>query len=122
MSRVLAKHSISIQPLPNVSVIRLEDPIGRHRRHAGPTPGTDRAGTSAAGFGGGATGSRPTTRERGEEPPSAEEQLVEKLRRIEALHARPGSDGERQAAARARERIEARLKVLEAEEPPIEHR
>jgi hypothetical protein len=51
-----------------------------------------------------------------------EEQLVEKLRRIEALHARPGSEGERQAAERARERIQAQLKQLEAEEPPIEFR
>jgi hypothetical protein len=41
---------------------------------------------------------------------------VEKLRRIEALHARPGSEGERQAAERARGRIQARLKQLEAEE------
>jgi hypothetical protein len=47
---------------------------------------------------------------------------VERLRRIEALHARPGSEGERQAAERARERIQARLKQLEAEEPPIEIR
>jgi hypothetical protein len=54
--------------------------------------------------------------------PSPEQQLVEKLRRIEALHARPGSEGERQAAERARERIQARLKELEAEEPPIEFR
>ena len=54
--------------------------------------------------------------------PSPEQQLVEKLRRIEALHARPGSEGERQAAERARERIQTRLKELEAEEPPIEFR
>ena len=47
---------------------------------------------------------------------------MEKLRRIEALHARPGSEGERQAAERARERIQARLNQLEAEEPPIEFR
>lgn len=47
---------------------------------------------------------------------------MEKLRRIEALHARPGSEGERQAAERARERIQERLKQLEAEEPPIEFR
>jgi hypothetical protein len=47
---------------------------------------------------------------------------VEKLRRIEALHARPGSEGERQAAEQARERIQARLKQMEAEEPPIEFR
>ena len=44
------------------------------------------------------------------------------LRRIEAVHARPGSEGERQAAARARARIEARLKELEAEDPPVEYR
>ena len=55
-------------------------------------------------------------------PDSREQQLVEKLRRIEALHARPGSEGERQAAERARERIQARLKQLEAEEPPVEFR
>ena len=47
---------------------------------------------------------------------------MEKLRRIEALHARPGSEGERHAAERARERIQARLRELEAEEPPIEFR
>ncbi len=47
---------------------------------------------------------------------------MEKLRRIEALHARPGSEGERQAAERARERIQARLKRLDAEEPPVEYR
>ena len=60
------------------------------------------------------------TRERGAPPQGPEQQLVEKLRRIEALHARPGSEGERHAAERARERIQARLKQLEAEEPPIE--
>ncbi|MFN9645457.1 MAG: hypothetical protein ACK6BG_10165 [Cyanobacteriota bacterium] len=53
---------------------------------------------------------------------SLEQQLVEKLRRIEALHARPGSEGERQAAAQARERILERLRQLETEEPPIEFR
>jgi hypothetical protein len=55
-------------------------------------------------------------------PDSREQQQVEKLRRIEALHARPGSEGERQAAERARERIQARLKQQEAEEPPVEFR
>ena len=35
---------------------------------------------------------------------------------------RPGSEAERQAAERARERIQARLKQLEAEEPPIKFR
>ena len=53
---------------------------------------------------------------------SPEEQLVEKLRRIEALHARAASDGEKVAAQRARQRIQARLKQLAAEEPPIEFR
>ena len=53
---------------------------------------------------------------------SPEEQLVEKLRRSEALHARAGSDGEKVAAQRARQRIQARLKQLAAEEPPIEFR
>jgi hypothetical protein len=55
-------------------------------------------------------------------PAGPEEQLVAKLRRIEALFARPGSDGERVAAERARERIQARLRELAAEEPPVEHR
>lgn len=45
-----------------------------------------------------------------------------KLRRIEALFARPGSEGEKVAAARARERIRARLRQLAAEEPPVEFR
>ncbi len=53
---------------------------------------------------------------------SPEEQLVDKLRRIEALHARAGSDGEKVAAQRARQRIQARLQQLAAEEPPIEFR
>ena len=61
-------------------------------------------------------------RDRPAPPPGPEQQLVDKLRRIEALHARPGSEGERHAAERARERIQARLKELEAEEPPIEFR
>ncbi|MEB3332230.1 MAG: hypothetical protein VKI83_07045 [Synechococcaceae cyanobacterium] len=55
-------------------------------------------------------------------PPGPEEQLVAKLRRIEALFARPGSEGERVAAERARERIQARLAELAAEEPPLEFR
>jgi hypothetical protein len=58
-------------------------------------------------------------------PPASkgpEEQLVEKLRRIEALYARAGTDGERVAAARARQRIQSRLEQLAAAEPPIEYR
>lgn len=51
-----------------------------------------------------------------------EAQLVAKLQRIEALHARAGSEGERVAAERARERIKARLAELAAEEPPVEFR
>lgn len=47
---------------------------------------------------------------------------MEKLRRIEALFARPATDGERVAAERARERIQARLRELAAEEPPVEFR
>jgi hypothetical protein len=47
---------------------------------------------------------------------------VEKLRRIEALHARAGSEGEREAAQRARQRIQARLRELATEDAPIEFR
>ncbi|WP_309691182.1 hypothetical protein [Armatimonas sp.] len=51
-----------------------------------------------------------------------EEKLVEKLRRIEALYARPGTVGEREAAAGARERILARLKEVEKVEPLVEYK
>jgi hypothetical protein len=51
-----------------------------------------------------------------------EERLVEKLRRIEALFARPGTEGERIAAERARERIRARLREVEKEDPAIEYK
>ena len=44
------------------------------------------------------------------------------MRRIEALHARAGSDGEKVAAQRARQRIQARLQQLASEEPPTEFR
>lgn len=53
---------------------------------------------------------------------SPEAQLVAKLQRIEALYARAGSEGERIAAERARERIRARLAELAAAEPPVEYR
>jgi hypothetical protein len=53
---------------------------------------------------------------------SEEERLVEKLRRIEALFARPGTEGERIAAERARERILARLKEVEKEDPAVEYK
>ena len=64
----------------------------------------------------------PTREELGATPGSPEEQLVAKLLRIEALFARAGSEGERVAAERARDRIKARLEQLAAEEPPIEFR
>lgn len=41
---------------------------------------------------------------------SDEQNLIEKLRRIEALFSRPGTDGERDAAARARDRILQKLR------------
>jgi len=63
-----------------------------------------------------------TNRRNAVAPASAEEQLVQKLQRIEALFSRAGSVGEKVAAARARERIQERLKQLAAEEPPIEFR
>lgn len=81
-----------------------------------------RSRSRAAGFNAAAADPAADTCQRGAPPPGPEQQLVEKLRRIEALHARPGSEGERQAAERARDRIQARLKQLEAEEPPIEFR
>jgi hypothetical protein len=51
-----------------------------------------------------------------------EERLIEKLRRIEALFARPGTEGERIAAERARERILSRLGEAEKRDPAIEYR
>lgn len=53
---------------------------------------------------------------------SEEERLVEKLRRIEALFSRPGTEGERIAAERARERILARLKEVEKVDPAVEYK
>jgi hypothetical protein len=53
---------------------------------------------------------------------SNEERLIEKLRRIEAVFARPGTDGERMAAERARERIIARLREVEREDRAVEYR
>jgi len=51
---------------------------------------------------------------------STESQLRDKLRKIEALFAGAGTDGERLAAEAARERIRARLKDAERADPPIE--
>jgi hypothetical protein len=50
-----------------------------------------------------------------------EAKLIEKLRRIEALHAGATTDGERIAAAEAKKRILARLGELQRADPPIEH-
>jgi len=85
----------------------------RRRNRPNNQQGTGRSGRADAG---------PQARVPATEPDSREHQLVEKLRRIEALHARPGSEGEREAAERARERIQERLRQLEAEEPPVEFR
>ena len=51
-----------------------------------------------------------------------EEKLIEKLRRIEALYARPGTQGEREAAGSARGRILARLAEIEKTEALEEFR
>ena len=51
-----------------------------------------------------------------------EQQLIAKLRKIEALFSNPGTDGERQAAASASQRIRARLAAIEATEPAVEFR
>ncbi|MFN2425464.1 MAG: hypothetical protein ABR587_03345 [Candidatus Binatia bacterium] len=62
---------------------------------------------------------------------SDERNLIEKLRRIEALFSRPGTEGERDAASRARDRILERLRqttphasnhTSAPEEPAIEYR
>jgi len=50
-----------------------------------------------------------------------EERLVEKLQHIERLFAGAATPGERDAAARARERIAARLKEQERVEPAVEY-
>lgn len=51
-----------------------------------------------------------------------EQELIAKLRKIEQLFARPGTDGERQAAQHASNRLRARLEALEPREPAIEYR
>lgn len=51
-----------------------------------------------------------------------ERRLAEKLSRIEALFAGATTDGERTAAAGARERILALLREVEARERPVEYR
>lgn len=49
-----------------------------------------------------------------------EERLLEKLSRIEALHAGATTEGERDAAAHARGRIQEKLRSLGASSPPEE--
>lgn len=53
-------------------------------------------------------------------PGMDESKLIEKLRRIEALHAGATTDGERVAAAEARKRILARLASVQPEDPPVD--
>jgi hypothetical protein len=48
--------------------------------------------------------------------------LLEKLRKIEALHAGTAMEGEREAARRAAERIRARLAELRGREKEVEYR
>jgi len=49
-----------------------------------------------------------------------EQELIALLEKIQALHARAGTDGERQAAAAARERIRNRLEETREAFPPPE--
>ncbi|HEY2252199.1 MAG TPA: hypothetical protein VGH74_14095 [Planctomycetaceae bacterium] len=51
-----------------------------------------------------------------------EAQLIDKLRKVEALFAGAASEGERDAAAYAIEKIRDRLHRLEAVDPPVEYR
>jgi hypothetical protein len=51
-----------------------------------------------------------------------EEQLIQKLRLVENLFAGAGTDGEREAAANAAERIRRRLAELERSDPAVEHK
>jgi hypothetical protein len=55
-------------------------------------------------------------------PPLDERALIEKLMRIEALHAGATTPGERAAAESALERIRARLQQTVKADPPIEYR
>jgi hypothetical protein len=51
-----------------------------------------------------------------------EKALLEKLRRIEALHAGATTPGERDAAANAIRHIQQRLALAEKEAPPVEYK
>ena len=50
------------------------------------------------------------------------EKLIERLRRIEALHAGAATEGERAAAGDAMQRILALLREAELRDPPVEYR
>ncbi len=52
----------------------------------------------------------------------SEAKLIEKLKLIEALFAGAATDGEKAAAASARERIQERLKAAEQTDDPIEYK
>lgn len=65
---------------------------------------------------------RRTGRQRpGRAPTSEEASLIDRLRKIEALFARPGSSGEKEAARTALERIQARLGELQGTEALVEY-
>jgi len=121
LGAMLCIHRRLLPPNSPLTLWRLpaEADIGRRTSNPNNRSSKQHQGSRQANQGFGGSAPPPS---RSAPPPSPEEQLVEKLRRIEAIHARPGSEGERQAAERARERIQARLKQLEAEEPPIEFR
>ncbi len=51
-----------------------------------------------------------------------ETELIEKLKRIEALFAGATTDGERDAAANALQRIQERLKKEQETNPPVEYK
>lgn len=51
---------------------------------------------------------------------STEAELIERLRKIKALYERPGTEGERAAAAQALHRMRARLREIQHTETPIE--
>ena len=53
---------------------------------------------------------------------SDKDSIQEKLRKIEALFAGAATPGEKQAAEAARNRIRAKLKIIEIVEQPIEYR
>ena len=53
---------------------------------------------------------------------NTEIELIEKLKKIEALFSGAATDGEREAAASALQRIHDRLKAIQKVDPPVEYR